>query len=377
MGSFSSRGQRLESGEAQIFSQWLPLRSWDMTEPPLKLARVAEPAPVSAEGPATEAERASVARAQPQDGGGKKAPEAEQQQATPPEAEVPQGPAGTVTVLSMAGREMAVCTPVPANVAALKAAIEAQTGCPPALQRLVEQEGTRMFDRDEEALPQEDLELLMVIDETPMFSWDHKGNPGNAMLEIDGSVVKCPNLTTDYVNVLTREPMRSGVHYYQFIMHHIGDEQWCGVAADPEQAGPRYSGRYLKAWTYYCGRMRSSSASIVDGTGCLHAKGRAVKEFKKLKPCGDVIGMLVDLDRAAIAFELNGELQGACAIPKDTPLWVLTHVDTPRDHVELVKLSLQDAPQESIEGLSGALLEITGGTPLRSQYACEDANRLG
>merc|ERR1712187_22126 len=100
----------------------------------------------------------------------------------------------------------------------------------------------------------------------------------------------------------------------------------------------------------------------------LHAEGRAVKEFEKLKPSGDVIGMLVDLDKGAIAFELNGQLQGACPVPTGTPLWVLTHLDRPQDHVELLKLALQDAPQESIQALSGALLEVHGGDPLRGSF---------
>merc|ERR1719215_255425 len=128
----------------------------------------------------------------------------------------------------------------------------------------------------------------------------------------------------------------------------------------------------MRAWTYYCGRMGTRSSSIRDGQGALHAEGRAVKEFKKLQQSGDVIGMLVDLDKGAIAFELNGQLQGACPIPTGKPLWVLTHVDRPQDHVDLVKLALQDAPQESIQALSGALLEVRKGEPLRWRPHAED-----
>jgi len=267
------------------------------------------------------------------------------------------------TVRNMAGTVLAVVEPIPPEVAVLKAAIEQQTGCPPALQRLIAAGRGQPLDNDAELQP-EAVELTMVVDETPMFTWDCAGNPSRHMLEVSGSTVKCPGLRTDYVNVITKEPMRRGVHYYQFLMHNIGDEQWCGVVSDPSQAGSDYSGRRLTAWTYYCGRMRTRYSSIVDGLGALHAQGRAVKQFKKLKPSGDVIGMLVDLDRAAIAFELNGELQGACPIPEATPLWVLTHVDTPRDHVELVKLPLHEAPQESIQALSGALLKLSKGTRL-------------
>ena len=38
--------------------------------------------------------------------------------------------------------------------------------------------------------------------------------------------MRCPNLRSDFVNVLTREPIRSGIHYFEFVMHKIGDEQF-------------------------------------------------------------------------------------------------------------------------------------------------------
>jgi len=280
--------------------------------------------------------------------------------ATEANCEVP-----AVTVRNLPGKVLAIVAPVPPDVAALKAAIHEVTGCPTALQQLVDAAAMRPLD-DTETLEAVAIDITMVIDETPMFTWDHAGNPRHDVLEVGGSTVKCPELNTDYINVITKEPMRSGVHYFQFLMHMIGDEQWCGVMDDPMQAGSRFSGRRLMAWTYYCGRMRSSSKNICDGAGALHALGRAVKEFKKLRPTNDVIGMLVDLEKGAIAFELNGELQGACAIPVQKPLWVCTHVDTPTDHVELVKLSLQDAPQESIEALSGAMLDLSSGLQLNA-----------
>eukprot|EP00419_Tripos_fusus_P006665 CAMPEP_0172671750 /NCGR_PEP_ID=MMETSP1074-20121228/11116_1 /TAXON_ID=2916 /ORGANISM="Ceratium fusus, Strain PA161109" /LENGTH=311 /DNA_ID=CAMNT_0013488849 /DNA_START=27 /DNA_END=959 /DNA_ORIENTATION=+ len=267
----------------------------------------------------------------------------------------------TVTVRSLPGRVLAVVKPVPSMVAALKAEIELQTGCAEVLQKLLVAGGTRVLADDEKLAEIESHDVIMVVDESPLAEWDYGKNPDHKQLEIQGGTVKCPKLRSDYVNVLTREPMRSGRHYFQFIMHTIGDEQWCGVVSNPEQAGARYSGRRLTAWTYYCGRMNSRGTSIVDGAGALHAEGKAVKQFKTLQKSGDVIGMLVDIDEGAIAFELNGELQGACPIPKATPLWVLTHVDTASDHVELVKLALGDAPISSIESLSGALLDVTKG----------------
>jgi len=219
------------------------------------------------------------------------------------------------------------------------------------------------------------MQLTLVVDETPLKTWDVEGNPGKTMLEGHGSVVSSPNLRCDYCNVLTREPIRSGRHYFRFIMHEIGDEQWCGLVSDARQAGPRFSGRSLSAWTYYCGRMGQAFSSIVDGLGALHAQGRAVKEFKKLQPRGDIIGMLVDLDVGAVAFDLNGELQGACAVPKE-PLWVLTHLDTKRDRVELEKPSLVDAPPANLDALTGALLDVSQGHAFRGALRAHGGGTL-
>ena len=164
----------------------------------------------------------------------------------------------------------------------------------------------------------------------------------------------CPELRRDFVNVLTKEPIRRGAHYFQFVMHKIGDEQWCGVTADSSTAGARFSGRSLDAWTYYCGRQ-GHHGSIYDGKAALHARRRAVMEFDKPRgEGGDTIGMVVDVDSGALAFDLNGKFQGACAVPH-APLYVLTHLDDSDDHVELLKLSTHDAPQASLEALKGPL----------------------
>lgn len=237
------------------------------------------------------------------------------------------------------------------------------TGMPRALQKLVKFGDAFPF-RDEHKLEANvSCELSLLQDETPLWSWDLDKNPCREALVVEGSVVKCPRMRTDYVNVITKEPIRKGVHYFEFVMHYIGDEQSCGLVADPSQAGSRHGLRELKAWTYYPGRMGSRSGSIRDGKGALHAKGKAVKEFVKLKKNGDIIGMLVDLDRGAVAFSLNGDLQGACEVPKQ-PLWVITHVDTPSDVVELRKPCLDDAPPANIEALQGALIDISQGITL-------------
>merc|ERR1740129_1365206 len=182
------------------------------------------------------------------------------------------------------------------------------------------------------------------MDESPMFTWEVAGNPNCKAFMLEGtSTLTCPSLNSDYCNVLTKEPIRTGVHYFEFVMHHIGDEQWCGLVQDTNMAGRRTSGRELEGWFYYAGRMGARSGTLRDGKGALHAEGRAVTEFKKLKSEGDVIGMLVEL-------------------------YVLTHLDTRRDKVELRKPNLMDAPPANLEALTGELLKIKDGEKLSAWY---------
>jgi len=267
-------------------------------------------------------------------------------------------------VRNLAGAALATLRPVPATVAALKGALEPLLGKPRALQKLVVCGSTTVLEDPELLDPAADLEVCCLHDETPLWAWDLEGNPDAKALEVQGPRLTCPKLQTNYVNVLTREPLRSGRHYIEFVMHNIGDEQWCGLVADAAQAGSRTSGRGLRGWLYYCGRMRSTG-SIMDGKGALHAERRAVVEFEKPRPSGDVIGMLIDFDIGAVAFDLNGRLQGACSVPTGQPLYVLTHVDTPRDDVELRKPSLEDAPPENLESLTKSLIDISSGKRLR------------
>merc|ERR1712176_1400245 len=98
------------------------------------------------------------------------------------------------------------------------------------------------------------------------------------------------------------------------------------------------------------------------------AIGCHLKELDNVGRSNNVIGMLVDCDAGAAAFDLNGGIQGACEVPIHTPLWVLTHVDSPSDHVELRKLSLWDAPPNNLEALKGALLNVSQGTAMHRNY---------
>lgn len=260
-----------------------------------------------------------------------------------------------VTVLGLSGDILATVIPVPADVLELKKRLQDIIGVPAGLQKILEA-GTNNLMQNLQVLPGRCWEVSMIVDETPLYTWDVQANPEKESLDIDGTTVSCTRLRTDYTNVLTQEPIQSGRHYFQFVMHQIGDEQWCGLTADSSQAGRKVGGRSLKqSWTYYCGRMGSRSNSITDGHGALHADSWAVVEFKTLKPSGDVIGMLVDFDKLAVAFDLNGEFQGACAVIKG-PLWVLTHLDDSRDKVELLKPAVASAPEASLDALTGPLL---------------------
>lgn len=278
-----------------------------------------------------------------------------------------------VTVRSLAGELLAQLSSVPNNVGDLKATLEKITGIPQARQQLVN-DTQILRAREQLHSGSTPLELVLITtqDETPMYSWDVKAalrTCGSEDVRIDfednnSNTIKARRLRFDYINVLTQEPIRSEAHYFQFIMHQIGDEQWCGVAADRNQAGPRLSGRELNAWTYYCGRQGSSRNSLVDGKAAFHAERRALKEFAKPRANkSDVIGMLVDMNKSALAFDLNGKFQGACAIPNQ-PLYVITHLDEPGDCVELRKLFSEDAPEESQKALTDDLLDMTSGQHL-------------
>merc|ERR1712050_737985 len=89
------------------------------------------------------------------------------------------------------------------------------------------------------------------------FLWDTLSNPDVDQLEVDGCHVRCPALQFDYVNVVTQAPLTGGKHFFEFVMHAKGDEQWCGVV--PSKAlgwGRRVSGhstRFVGSF-YYCGR---------------------------------------------------------------------------------------------------------------------------
>jgi len=274
------------------------------------------------------------------------------------DAEVPETTT-CIVVKSLAGADLFKFTPVPPTVGDLKCLIAESGYMPAPLQKLLHEDGFAVC-ADIEALEPKDQGMILLQDDTPLWFWDLESNHSKAELDIEGSVVKCPKLNRDYCNVVTKEPISTGLHYFEFHLHHYGDEQWCGLTPDKTMAG----GEREKAvpskngCMYYTGRQ----------TGAIEAFGKRLKECKFAERSNSIIGMLVDCGEGAVAFDLNGEIQGACKIEMNTRLWVLTHVDTKNDHVELRKPSLQDAPPSNFDALKGALLDVSQGHAMTRSY---------
>jgi len=264
-----------------------------------------------------------------------------------------------ITIYKMTGAELFHFRPVPKSVGELKQLICDSGGMPVALQKLLREDGLAVC-ADDEPLDEVDQAMILIHDETPLWYWDKESNPTGKYLVVDGGSLKCPDLPCDYCNVTTREPIADGVHYFQFHLHHYADEQWCGLTPDVKLAGQEHwqAVPSKHGYMYYTGR----------GDGALEALGHKLKKCENVKRSGGIIGMLVDCDSGAVAFDLDGNIQGACEIPKNTPLWVLTHVDTRKDHVELRKPSLQEAPPSNLEALQGALLDVSQGIAMTRHY---------
>lgn len=243
-----------------------------------------------------------------------------------------------VRVQSIAGSTVAEIQPVPATTMLLKSSLRERLGTPTAFMRLVQ--GSRVLD-DHDTLGDGPGNVTLVIDESPMWTWDVSGNPNRHLLTLeacpDGSIVSFVREDQDYVNVISQEPVRTGRHYFEFVMHKVGDEQWCGVSSHRSRAG--YNGS-KQGWFYYSGRRYRSSS------GALHAPCERDKaaSFERVVD-GAVIGMLLDLDAGVLAFALDGRIQGACRVPV-RPLYVTTSLDVEGDRVELRRVPLASGPQE-------------------------------
>ena len=183
----------------------------------------------------------------------------------------------------------------------LKQKVSEVCGVPEALLKVVKDNEAlgNLTDLEEIAVTDEVVELMVLVDDSPCYSWDIAGNPDSEFLKSDASaVVEFVNpdacLHPDYVNVLSQSPIEKGVHFVEFILHSLQDEQWCGVTFCASRAGRR--GEQAPGVYYYCGR-RSSGQGHLD---VLHER-KHMMPFEHVKS-GDAIGMLLDANRGAVLF---------------------------------------------------------------------------
>ena len=153
-------------------------------------------------------------------------------------------------------------------------------------------------------------------------------NPGSTYFELTGSVVEYKRGAPDYCNVLSAKAISKGRHSFEFVMHRIGDEQWCGVTCRKDIAGVHTSMRDgSKCWTYYCGRRSHDN-------GALHLDGENI-EAEHIKD-GDIIGLVIDFSTRSLEFSKNGKKQGECCFPQEVKeLYLVTHLDEDGDKVEV------------------------------------------
>lgn len=245
--------------------------------------------------------------------------------------------ATTLKLTTLAGNVVLEMCPAPAKIHDVKAAVEESLDVPRALQRIMVGE---RFLEDLDALEHLDtidgcIDLTFIFDESPLFFWNIASNPDAGLLSGKDGDVWYSDEQYDYVNVVTQEPVRRGFHYFEFVMHKIGDEQWCGVTPAKERAGHR--GGSVEGWFYYSGRRYADK-----GAFAVMQERNKVKEFEHVRD-GDVIGLMLDADEGRIAFSLNGRLQGVGAIPKE-PVYLTTSLDREQDRVELRKPPVEDSP---------------------------------
>ena len=96
--------------------------------------------------------------------------------------------------------------------------------------------------------------------------------------------------------------------------------------------------------------------------GALLIQGEDKEKFEKCR-CGDIIGMILDVDvgrhsrnAGVLVFMLNAAVQGACSVPKK-PLFISVLLYG-GDRTKLRRRPLEEAPSEAIQALSGPLIGL-------------------
>jgi len=169
--------------------------------------------------------------------------------------------------------------------------------------------------------------------------------PGREYYTVEhGTRLSYHERSPDFCNVLSAHPITSGRHEFEFLVHSLGDEMWCGVTCNPKLAGPRTSLRNVaKCWTYYCGNRHRERGEIqLSGDGATTA-AHIVD--------GDVIGLVVDFPNRLVEFFKNGESQGGGCFPENVEeLYLVTELDTPKDVVELRATGAEKNASRCISG---------------------------
>ena len=171
---------------------------------------------------------------------------------------------------------------LPESLEELKERASAVCGMPPGLLKFVKDNESL---KSLEDITGDDMELMMMVDESPYYSWNIAGNPDGHFLTGSDTTVEFTDLQNmslpDYVNVLSQVPIQQGVHFVEFIMHSLQDEQWCGVTFSTSRAGCR--GENVPGCYYYSGRRH-------HGQGALDLRERHHRMTFAQVNSGDTIG---------------------------------------------------------------------------------------
>eukprot|EP00929_Paragymnodinium_shiwhaense_P010828 TRINITY_DN11580_c0_g1_i4.p1 TRINITY_DN11580_c0_g1~~TRINITY_DN11580_c0_g1_i4.p1 ORF type:complete len:981 (+),score=223.55 TRINITY_DN11580_c0_g1_i4:200-3142(+) len=214
-------------------------------------------------------------------------------------------------------------------------------------------EAARLLDEDsasdsDEEEPQETEQLAI---------WNVAGNPDRRLLNHDNGKLTLVGgaIFVSFCNVVTTESIRNGTHYFELVVHELSEDMWFGLTGEDTQAGARVAGTNLRAWSYYSGRGKAELTPRRRDGGCLVVNKKVEQQWTRLAS-GDVLRLAVDADRRCAAFSVNDHLQGAFVLPAERgqkiPLFLLVHLQTAGDVVQLKPLPPHEVPAQMQEALT-------------------------